>query len=117
MTSKEIADLACKVLSEKKGKDIISINISKQTTICDYFVICSGTSTTHVKALCDELCEKLKKIELMPKSKEGHSEGRWIALDYGDVVIHIFNDETRLFYHLERLWTNENNVERYPESN
>lgn len=113
MTVEEQAKLACKILDDKKAKDIISLNISKQSSVCDYFIICSGTSNTHVKALCDELDDKFKKLNLSPKSKEGYSEGRWIALDYGDIVVHIFNDETRLFYHLERLWTDGNNLEKY----
>lgn len=114
MTSKETALLACKVLDDKKGEDIISLNLEGRTSICDYFVICSGTSTTHVKALCDSLDEKFKEKGLTPKSKEGYTDGRWIALDYGDIVVHIFNDETRLFYHLERLWSSVDNIERYP---
>ncbi|MDD4003261.1 MAG: ribosome silencing factor [Clostridia bacterium] len=113
MTPELIVEKACKLLDDKKGKDIISINVADHTSVCDYFVICSGSNTSHVKALCDNLEEELKKsFELNVRSKDGYSEGRWIALDYGDVVFHIFNDETRLFYHLERLWAFGDNVNR-----
>lgn len=114
MTSREIAEECCKVLDEKKGKDIIIINVSGRTDICDYFVIASGSSATQVKALCDSLEEKLEKQGVFARSKEGYSEGRWICMDFNDVVVHIFKDDTRLFYHLERLWTSGDNIERYP---
>lgn len=114
MTSKEMAQIACKALDEKKGVDIISINVTDHTSVCDYFVICNGTNSSHVKALCDTIEEKFKENGILIKSREGYTEGRWIALDLGDLVVHIFNDETRLFYHLERLWTFGDNIERYP---
>jgi ribosome-associated protein len=113
MTSRETVDFICKVLDEKKGLDIVILNLEGRTSICDYFVICTGTSSTHVKALSEALEEKAGEAGLKLKSREGYREGRWIALDYGDVVVHIFNDETRLFYHLERLWAYGNNLERY----
>lgn len=113
MTSEELVKIACEALDEKKGLDIVSINVESMTVICDYFIICSGKNPPQVKALCDNVTEKFAKEGLNPKSREGYAEGRWIALDFGDVVIHIFNDETRLFYHLERLWANEKNMVKY----
>ena len=114
MESYELAKACAKALSEKKAEDIIILNVAEQTVVCSYFVIASGRSTTQVKALGDNVEEQLKKhFELAPVRSEGLREGRWGVLDYGDVVVHIFNEESRLFYYLERLWDSGQNVERY----
>ena len=116
MESYELAKLCCKILSDKKAHDIIIMNIEDQTTVCSYFVIASGTSTTQVKALADNVEEVLKKkYELAPVRTEGLREGRWGVLDYGDVVVHVFNEESRLFYYLERLWDSGKNIEHYED--
>lgn len=99
-------------LSSKKAEDILLIDVREKTTLCDYFVIASGRNTTQVRALCENLEEHLSKQGLEPRRTEGVREGRWGVLDYGDVVVHIFNDESRLFYHLERLWTEGENTHR-----
>ena len=99
-------------LSSKKAEDILLIDVREKTTLCDYFVIASGRNTTQVRALCENLEEHLSKQGLEPRRTEGVREGRWGVLDYGDVVVHIFNDESRLFYHLERLWTEGENTSR-----
>ena len=99
-------------LSSKKAEDILLIDVREKTTLCDYFVIASGRNTTQVRALCENLEEHLSKQGLEPRRTEGVREGRWGVLDYGDVVVHIFNDESRLFYHLERLWTEGENTRR-----
>lgn len=104
MTSLEMADLICSIIDDKKGKDIVKIQVDKISSLCDYFIIASGNSTTNVKAIAEEVEEKLSKQEINVKRMEGLSEGRWVAMDYGDIIVHIFNDETRLFYHLEKLW-------------
>jgi ribosome-associated protein len=112
----ELAKLCCKALSEKKAEDIVILNVSDQTVVCSYFVIASGRSTTQVRALGDAVEEKLKKdFELVPLRSEGFREGRWGVLDYGDVVVHVFNEEFRLFYYLERLWDSGRNLERYED--
>ena len=116
MESYELAKICCKALSDKKGQDIVIIDVREQTVVCSYFVIASGKSTTQVRALGDNVEEVLKKNhELWPVRTEGLREGRWGVLDYGDVVVHIFNEESRLFYYLERLWDSGKNVERYEE--
>ena len=116
MESLELANICCKVLSEKKALDIVKVNVSDQTIVCSYFVIVSGRSTTQVRALGDAVEEKLKKEHgLAPLRTEGFREGRWGVLDYGDVVVHVFNEESRLFYYLERLWDSGRNVERYED--
>ena len=91
-------------LEDKKGTDIVTIDVQERTSLCEYFVICSGRSAPQVKALCDNVEEKLKKLGVPKLRVDGYSEGRWIAMDYGDIIVHIFQDQQRLFYHLERLW-------------
>jgi ribosome-associated protein len=91
-------------LENKKAKDIVVINIERMSTLADYFVICSGTSTMHIKTLADELEDKMNEIGCQHLHKEGYNSARWILLDYGDVVAHIFHEEDRKFYDLERLW-------------
>ena len=99
-------------LSSKKAEDILLIDVREKTALCDYFVIASGRNTTQVRALCENLEEHLSKQGIEPRRTEGVRDGRWGVLDYGDVIVHIFNDESRLFYHLERLWTEGENVRK-----
>lgn len=115
MESYELAKLCCKALSAKKAQDIVIMNVAEQTVVCSYFVIASGKSTTQVRALGDAVEEALKKQNITPARSEGMREGRWGVLDLGDVVVHIFNEESRLFYFLERLWDSGNNVEHYED--
>lgn len=116
MTSNEKTLTICKYLSEKKAYGIVYIDVESKTSLCDYFVICSGRSSTQVKSLAENLDEKLEKeFSLTPKRREGVREGRWAVLDYEDVIVHIFNDEERDFYHLERLWENGTNLTRYED--
>lgn len=91
-------------LEEKKAKEIEVVHIGGMTVLTDYFVICSGTSTTHIKALADELEEKMAEFGAELKHKEGYETARWVLLDFEDVIVHIFHDEDRKFYNLERLW-------------
>ena len=99
-------------LSSKKAEDILLIDVREKTVLCDYFVIASGRNTTQVRALCENLEEHLSKQGIEPRRTEGVRDGRWGVLDYGDIIVHIFNDESRLFYHLERLWTEGENVRK-----
>lgn len=104
MTPKELALAAAKALDSKKGQDIKVLETEALTTLADYFVICTATSTTQVKALSD-VCEKaMKDLGEPPHHVEGHRGGTWILLDFSSVVVHIFMDEARQFYDLERLW-------------
>ena len=104
MTPKEIAFAAVKALDSKKGQDIKVLETGHLTTLADYFVLCSATSTTQIKALAD-VCEKmLKDAGEPPHHVEGHRGGTWILLDFSSVVVHLFMDEARQFYDLERLW-------------
>lgn len=116
MTSYEKVQLICKYLSEKKAYDIIYIDVESKTSLCDYFLICSGRSSTQVKSLSENLEEKLsKEHNLEPRRREGIREGRWAVLDYGDVIVHVFNDEERDFYRLERLWEDGKNLVHYQD--
>lgn len=92
------------ILESKKAKDIKKIDIKNKTTIADYFIIASGTSTTHVKSLADNLEEELKKNNVYPKKIEGYNTGSWILLDYDDIIVHIFTENERENYSLEDLW-------------
>src|SRR5690606_824069 len=105
--AKEIAGY----LDEKKAKKILLIDISKRTPIADYFVICSARSTTAVKALTDFVDEKLSSKGLLPKGRD--IDPKWAAVDYGSVILHIFYEETREFYQLERLWIEGDNFEYF----
>lgn len=104
MESKQLAQEICKCLSAKKAQDIISVFVADKTIIADYFVIASGRSTTQVKALCDHVEQYVESLGGEVRRREGVQEGRWAVIDFGDVIVHIFNDEQRLFYHLERIW-------------
>jgi len=100
-----MAEKVVEILESKKAVDIDTINVSGVTTLADYFILCSGTSTTHIKTLADEVEEKMKEAGWGYPRKEGYNSARWILLDYGDVVVHIFHEEDRKFYNLERLWS------------
>lgn len=104
MTDKEIAKTAIKALDSKKAGDIKIIKVKDLTILANYFVIASGTSTTQVKALADEVDYQLSEAGLPPRRTEGYQGANWIVLDYSDVIVHVFHTETRNFYDLERLW-------------
>ena len=104
MTPYELAQVAVKALDARRAKEIRMLKITDVTTLADYFVICTATSTTQVKALADE-CEKvMKERGEAPHHIEGHRGGTWVLLDFSSVVVHLFMDEARQFYDLERLW-------------
>ena len=113
MTANEIALTAVKALDSKKGQDIKCLETGHLTTLADYFVIATGSSNTQINALVDnvekvlaDVCEKtLKDAGEPPHHVEGHRGGTWILLDFSSVVVHIFNEEAREFYDLERLWS------------
>ena len=105
MTELEMAVTAVKALDSKKGKDIRVLYTAEQTTLADYFVICTGTSNTQVKALADVVEDAMSKNGEEPHHIEGHRGGEWTLLDYSCVVVHVFTNEAREFYSLERLWS------------
>ncbi len=111
LPSRELAEIAVKALDSKKGKEIRLIRIDKITTLAEYFVICTGTSNTQINALCDAVEKELTEKGEEPLHREGYRGGTWVLLDYGCVVVHVFNDEARKFYSLEHLWTDGEEVD------
>ena len=104
MTAKEAAALAVKALDSKMGVDIQLIELTDVSTLADYFLICTASSSTHVKTLCDAVEEARDNAGEPMLSREGHRSGSWVLMDFGCVVVHVFTQETRAFYNLERLW-------------
>ena len=100
----EMACLACKALDEKKGMDIKVIDIHEVSVIADYFIIASASNQNQVQAMVDNVEEKLGRAGFEPKQIEGTRNSSWILMDYGDLIIHVFDEENRLFYDLERIW-------------
>lgn len=111
--ARELADTIARVLDSKKGQDIMIIDISDMTIIADGFVVVSGNSTNQTKALCDEVERVLQEKGVERRRMEGYSPGRWIVMDYEDILVHIFHREEREFYNLERLWDDGSNTIRY----
>ena len=103
ISAKEVALTVTKALDEKKGMDIKLLKIDKVSSLADYFLICTGTSNTHVKTLCDYAEYTLEELGETMLGREGHRGNSWELLDYGTIVIHVFTDEARHFYDLERL--------------
>ena len=104
MKSEVLAEVILSALKERKAFDIVKINVEEKTTVADYFVVASARSSTQVKSLSEHIGEAVEKNGGTLLRREGVQDARWIVLDFGDVIVHLFNDETRLFYHLERLW-------------
>ena len=102
--AKEMAAIAVEALEDKKANDISIIDIEKISTLADYFIIASGSNKNQVQAMTDEELDKLGRAGFETKHVEGYRTANWILLDYGDIVIHIFDEENRLFYDLERIW-------------
>ena len=116
VTGKELALEICKALADKRGKDIVSLYVREKTDLCDYFIIASGSNAPQIRAMGERVEELIERdLGVVPSRTEGVRDGRWAVVDYGDVIVHIFNDETRLFYHLERLWADGANLEKYDE--
>lgn len=105
MTTKEIVKLIKTAIEDKKGENIKIIDISNISVIADYFIIASANNHNQLRAIKDEIEEKLSKEGLEPKQIEGNRSATWILMDYQDVVIHLFDKEQRLFYDLDRIWT------------
>ncbi len=113
MQAKEFAQKICATLSDHKGQDIVMIDVQGKSEVADYLVIAGGRSMTHTRSLTEYVEEEMEKLGVSPIRREGVREGRWVVLDYGDVVLHVFNDETRLFYQLEKLWGDDKNITRF----
>lgn len=104
LENSSLVEKIVEILKDKKARDIDVINISNVTILADYFILCSGTSTIHIRSMADELKLKLEEQGIPVHHVEGYGSARWILMDYGNVVVHIFHEEERKFYSIERLW-------------
>ncbi|MBQ5608283.1 MAG: ribosome silencing factor [Oscillospiraceae bacterium] len=111
LTAKEVALEVTKALDAKKGLNIKLLKIDKVSSLADYFLICTGTSNTHVKTLCDYAEYTLEQLGEPMLGREGHRGNSWELLDYGSLVVHVFTEEAREFYSLERLWADAEQVD------
>lgn len=111
LTPEQIAGIAAKALDDKKARDIKVLKTVEQTVLADYFVICNGTSSTHIKALVNEVDRQLSEAGEPPIRREGMRSDIWVLMDFGSVIVHIFTDEARKFYNLERLWSDATQID------
>ena len=102
--SRKMARIAWNALNDKKGEDIKIIDITGISVLADYLIIANGTSDSQVNALVDNVEEELHKAGYSLKQREGQASGSWVLLDFGDIIVHVFDKENRLFYDLERIW-------------
>ncbi len=109
--SKKMASIAYKALDDKKGEDIRVIDISELSILADYFIIADGNSDSQVNAMVDSVEEALERAGMELKQREGFGKSGWVLLDFGDLIVHVFDKENRLFYNLERIWKDGKNVD------
>ena len=107
MDAEEKVEIVREAMDELKALDIRVLHVTDKTQLTDYMVICSGTSNIHIRAIADRIIEKLKEQEIKGVRREGYNEARWILMDFGDVVAHVFDPEDREFYSLEKFWERE----------
>ena len=108
---KEMARLAINAMEDKKAEDIRVIDISQVSVLADYFIIASGSNRSQIQTLSDAVEEKLGKAGYPVKQIEGYQNANWVLLDFGDIIVHIFSKEDRLFYNLEKIWTDGKRIE------
>ena len=106
--------LVCEAAAERKAHNMVVLDVRGQTIIADFFVVCTGTSSTHINAIAESVRDQLRELARLRSKPEGGADSSWIILDYSDVIVHVFNEETREFYDLERLW-GDARFSRYPE--
>ena len=111
MESRELAKIAYNALDEKKGINISVIDISEISTLADYFIIAGGNNENQVKAIANSVEEEMYKVDCKPKHIEGFDNANWILMDFSDIIVHVFNEEDRLFYDLERIWRDGKHLE------
>lgn len=111
MTSEEMVKIVYKSLDDKKGEDIKVLDIREVTVLADYFIIAHGNNKRHVQSLIDNTEDVLAKEGAIPKQREGYQTGSWVLLDYGNLIVHIFDKNDRLFYDLERIWNDGKEVD------
>ena len=104
ITANELTEECARLAFEKKAQRVVSLDLQGISVVADYFLICTGGNSQQAKAICDFIDEKLKEKNISYLHLEGYEQGRWILMDYGTVIVHIFQEEERLYYNLERLW-------------
>lgn len=109
MQTSALAQEIARILDDKKAVNLLALKVDHLTVLCDYMVIASGRSTTQVSALADILEDELEKTGLTPSRIEGRNDARWVVMDYGSVIVHIFHQEERAYYNIERLWDDGTN--------
>ena len=110
MNAFDLMKTAVKAADSKKALNMQVLHVEELTTLCDYFIICSGTSTPHMNAIYEEISDKLAEAGIRPAAREGVGNPGWILLDYADVIVHIFNENSREFYSIERLWSDAEQI-------
>ena len=113
MDSKELTKIAVKALEDKKGEDIKVIDIHEVSVLADYFIIADGSNSSQVQAMADNVEEELFKAGCECRQVEGYNTANWILMDYGDIIVHVFSREDRLFYDLERIWRDGKVIETW----
>lgn len=108
----ELVDYIVEKAQEKKAENIVIINLSEYSGIADFFIICEGDNTVHTKAIADIIVEKLSLQKTEPWHIEGHEEGRWILIDYSDIIVHVMIPELRDYYQLDKLWEHKPSLEQ-----
>lgn len=112
MTTKQITKTALEAVLDRKGMDVQLLHVTELTSLADYYILCTGTSNTQLRAIADAVEESMTKTYgLEPKSVEGYRSASWILLDYGSVIVHAFKEDARQFYSLERLWADAEKVD------
>ncbi|MBQ9867136.1 MAG: ribosome silencing factor [Lachnospiraceae bacterium] len=111
MESKEMARIIIDAMEEKKAEDIRVLDIAEVSSLGDYFIIASGNNVNQVQAITDEIDMRLGRAGVAPRQIEGYMNANWILMDYGDVIVHVFDKENRLFYDLERIWKDGKSVD------
>lgn len=109
MEAKEVIGIAAKALYDKKGQDIVALDVTKLTVITDVMLIASGRNVLQIKALADEVEDKLAEAGVPLLRRDGHQDARWVVLDYGTVLVHLFHTQEREFYRLDKLWEHDGN--------
>lgn len=105
MESEELKDKLLELLDDMKAEDVALFTVAGMTTVTDHMIVASGTSRRHVRSIAANIVDALRGLKLKPYGSEGEEHGEWILLDYGDVVVHVMQPETRQFYQLEKLWS------------
>ncbi len=109
--AKDIAFEAVRILDARKARDIKLLRVEQQTIIAEYFVICSGTSSTQIKSIAGEVEYKLSMCAQPARGLDGYAEGKWVVIDFGSVMVHVFNSESRDFYKLEKFWADAEEID------